>query len=174
MRELEQVRTQLDKQVRTLERLAYIVESVRDEASPALERRRAAREERRARLQEEAASQCPDTLRVKESASSLEFSFDAGPWFALRRPEARLLLALARAPRGGEDGCGAYVSYIELARALSPKMTRRALVQRIYRLRSALLASSAANPFWIETLAKVGFRLRLRHVVILECDCAAR
>ena len=169
-RALEQVRAQLDRQVRTLDELAFIVESVRDEVRPALARRRSALDRRRACLREEAAARGPASMQAKAGARGVEFRFDGGPWFALKLPEAKLLLALARAPRGGSDGCGVFVPYDELAGTLSRKMTRRALVQRIYRLRAAMLESDGANPFWIETLAKVGVRLKLRESPALDCD----
>jgi hypothetical protein len=169
-RALEQVRAQLDRQVRTLDELAFIVESVRDEVRPAQTRRRSALDQRRACLREEAAARAPSSMQAKASARGTEFRFDGGPWFALKMPEARLLLALARAPRGGSDGFGVFVPYDELAGSLSKKLTRRALVQRIYRLRTAMLESKGANPFWVETLAKVGVRLKLREGPALDCD----
>ena len=168
MRTLEHLRSQLDKYGRTLDDVNFLIESIRDEMRPPKGRRRPALDEKRERLKVAAAQRGAASLVTREDDGGLAVCFDGVAWVALRPSEAKLLMALARGPRGGDDGYGVFLAYDEVAPAVAPRLTRRALIQRVYRLRSVFFESGAVNPFWIETLGGVGLRLKLREPARLD------
>lgn len=91
---------------------------------------------------------------------------DEGAWFKLSRRDAGLLHVLAHAGTPDADGFPAWQTYDqvgeELGRKAGVRLTHRALVESVYRVRRAL-KSADLNPYLLQvdrTLGRLRFLLR--------------
>jgi hypothetical protein len=117
------------------------------------------------------------TLEIKPRSDGLsDARIDGGKAFTLPPMLADLLYVLSIDSGRSFDNMVGFKTFAEVAILLRKKagkeLTRRAVVQNIFRLRNELRTRGGVNPFLIQTNRRLGVRFALRRRVdpLIGCD----